>query len=147
MATLHAIPLAILVTAFTASALAQGTAASAPSPAPTGPSRLNPNSPANAQTPAAPPATAQTPAAPAATSPMVTPEGPRPPTPSPGNTPGPLVMTPQEQQQYRADLAGARTGSECRAVVARQRALVAQRAKERGEAPPNNPGADPCTGR
>ncbi|HET7525805.1 MAG TPA: hypothetical protein VFK10_07670 [Burkholderiaceae bacterium] len=147
MAALRTIPLAALLSALSACALAQGKAASTPTlPAPAVAPRVTPQTPAappaRAETPAAPPARAETPAAP-----LVTPEGPRAPTPTPGNTPGQLVMTPQEQQQYRQDLARAKTGDECRAVVARQRALVTKRAYERGESPPNNPGSDPCAGR
>ncbi|HEU5293174.1 MAG TPA: hypothetical protein VFU71_00140 [Burkholderiaceae bacterium] len=147
MAALHTIPLAVVLTAWASSALAQSQAASTPTmPAPAVAPRVTPQTPAappaRAETPAAPPARAETPAAP-----LVTPEGPRAPTPTPGNTPGQLVMTPNEQQLYRQDLARAKTADECRAVVARQRALVAQRAKERGEPVPNNPGSDPCAGR
>lgn len=139
--------LAAALTAFAASALAQGKAASAATmPAPAVAPRVTPQTPAappaRAETLAAPPATANTPAAP-----LVTPEGQRAPRTTPGNTPGLATMTPQEHEQYRQDLQRAKTGDECRAVVARQRNLVAQRAKERGEPQPHTPSADPCAGR
>jgi len=85
--------------------------------------------------------------APGASAPMVTPTGVAPPRPTPGNTPNLTAMNPQEREQYRQDLARAKSGDECRAVVARQRDQAAKRAHERGEPAPNNVGADPCAGR
>ena len=110
-----------------------------PAPAPT--FRATPH------TPAPSPATVQTPAAPPATMPQVPPGNRAAPQPTPGNTSRPGAMTPQEQQQHREDLRRAKTGDECRAVVARQREAQVQRAKERGETAPNNAGSDPCVGR
>jgi hypothetical protein len=102
---------------------------------------------ATPHTPAPSPATAQTPAAPPATMPQVPPGNRAAPQPTAGNTPRTGTMTPQEQQQHREDLQRAKTGDECRAVVARQREAQVQRAKERGETPPNKAGSDPCVGR
>jgi hypothetical protein len=141
MATLHAMALAVVVTALTGSAFAQGKAASVPA-------AMTPAAPSPRATPqAAPPATAQTPVAPPAAAPMVTTEGQRAPRGTPADTPSLRVMTPLEQEQYRQDLQRAKTGDECRAVVARQRELAAKRAMERGQPAPNNPGSDPCIGR
>ena len=90
---------------------------------------------------------APAPTTPGASAPMVTPSGMTPPRPTPANTPGLTMMTPQEREQHRQDLERAKTGDECRAVVAKQREQMAQRAKERGQPSPNNVGADPCAGR
>ena len=145
MAASHTISLAVLLAAFTADALAQGKAASAPStPAAPSPKPAQRDLLPQPATPAAPSAQ---PANPRATSPMVTPGGQQPPHAGPGNTPGLATMTPQEQQQLQRDLQRAKTGDECRAVVAMQREQAAQRARERGQPMPNNVGPDPCVGR
>jgi len=104
-------------------AAAQGAPAPSPAPAPT-PSR------GNAPAPSQPtPAVRQM--GPAGTNGLV-------------NPPGWHLMTPAERQQYQSDLRGTKSAEECRILMQRQQDAMTQRARERGQPPPGNPGRDLC---
>lgn len=64
----------------------------------------------------------------------------------PRYTPGWGMMTPQEQEQHRSQMQGAKTAEECHAILTQHRSLMMQRAKERGYAYLMEPARDPCEG-
>lgn len=60
-------------------------------------------------------------------------------------TPGWAMMTPEERQAHQAKMTAAKTREECVAEMERHRALMQERAKERGTTLPT-PRRDPCGG-
>jgi len=105
-------------------AAAQGAPAPTPSPAPAPPSRSQAPSPSQ-------PTPAVRQMGPAGTNGVV-------------NPPGWDLMTPAERQQYQSDLRGTKSSEECRILMQRQQDAMSQRARERGQPPPGNPGRDLC---
>jgi hypothetical protein len=60
--------------------------------------------------------------------------------------PGWNMMSAQERQQFQRDMQSAKTADQCRQVMDKHRQLMADRAKERGTTPPNEPKRDMCAG-
>lgn len=64
----------------------------------------------------------------------------------PEYAPGWSLMDPAERDEYRQQMLGAKTASECRSVVAEHHAVINERARARGLAPVPGPRRDPCAG-
>jgi hypothetical protein len=60
--------------------------------------------------------------------------------------PGWNMMTTQERQQFQRDMQSAKTADQCRQVMDKHRQRMADRARERGTTPPNEPKRDMCAG-
>ncbi len=58
--------------------------------------------------------------------------------------PGWDQMTPVERERYQRDLRDTKTAEECRILNSRTEQAMAQRARERGQPPPNSRGLDLC---
>lgn len=63
-----------------------------------------------------------------------------------GVTPGWSMMTPQERDDHRQRMLGAKTYDECKTAQAEHRALMEARAKERHATLGPGPRRDPCAG-
>ena len=64
----------------------------------------------------------------------------------PEYAPGWALMDSRERDEYRQQMLAARTGSECRSVVAEHRAVIEERARAQGLGPVPGPRRDPCAG-
>ena len=62
------------------------------------------------------------------------------------DTPGWSMMTPAEREQHRQHMQSMQTYDECTAYMTEHRALMAERAKQRGRTLPAQPRRDACAG-
>jgi hypothetical protein len=61
------------------------------------------------------------------------------------HTPGWATMSPQEREEHRARMQSARTYEECRRELETHHQRMVERARERGQAMPQQPMRDPCS--